>query len=203
MKKIIFFLIIQIFFIINLLAEDSLSIKTFFSNKDIKRVLNGEIVSRMCIKGNASGENTDLKIDIPKTKYANEDFSIYEIIIDEKAFFPYNLKNDSSKLKFYNILTAYSKLKGMQYYSRMRKQIEPFILDSKRIDPDNYSVINDKKYNEIKSKSENYFYQRDNKFGKLKFKSELYNNGNNFIMINTCIQPVSKFLFAINKKEET
>lgn len=202
--KIIIIFLIQILMFVNLCAEGSLSLKTFFSSEEIKKVLDGEIISRMCIKDNASGENTDLKIVIPRTKFADEDFSIYEVVIDEKAFIPYNLEEDSSKLKFYNILTAYSKLKGMKYYSRMRKDIETFILDSKKLDPDDFSPVDDVKYNEIKPGIENYFYQNDNKFGKLKFKSELYNdNENNFIMINTCIQPVSKLFFVINKKDET
>ncbi len=202
-KNIIIFIIIKFLLIINLYSNEPLSEKTFFSDKDIEKVLKNEIVSRMCVKGNASGENTDLQINVPKTKYTNEDFSIYEVIVDEKAFLPYKMEDMSSKLKFYNILTAYSKLKDMQYYTRMRKKTETFIIDSKRINPDNFSEIEDIVYNEIKPKIINYFFQNDNKFGKLKFKSELYNYDDNFVMVNTCIQPVSKFVFVINKKEET
>jgi hypothetical protein len=202
MKKIIVLLLLFLT-AVNFFAENSLSLNTFFNDAELKKVLDGEIVSRMCIKGNASGENTDLEIDIPRTKYADEDFSSYEVVIDEKAFIPYDMENTSSKIKFYNILTAYSKLKGMQYYSRMRKQTETFILKSKRIDPDKNTTIDDVTYNEIKPKIENYFFQTDNKFGKLKFRSDLYNDGNNFVMVNTCIQPVSKLFFVINKKDET
>lgn len=203
MKRIILFFIINILYIFNLYSQSPLSVETFFNSKEIERVLKGEIITRMYIKDNASGENTDLKIDIPNTKYTNEDFSIYEVIVDEKAFIQYKMEDTSSMLKFYNVLTAYSKLKGMQYYTRMRKRKETFILESSKINPKNNSLIPDEIYNEIKPKIENYFLQKDNKFGKLTFKSELYNEGNDFVAINTCIHPISSFVFVINKKEET
>jgi len=203
MKKIILFLIINIVFIFNLYAQALLSIDTFFNDKEIEKVLKGEIITRMYIKDNASGENTDLKIDIPNTKYTNEVFSNYEVIVDEKAFVPYKMEDVPSRLKFYNVLTAYSKLKGMQYYTRMRKRKETFILESSKIDPKNNSSIPDEIYNEIKPKIENYFTQKDNKFGKLTFKSELYNDGNVFVTINTCTHPTSYGIVSINKKNET
>ncbi len=203
MKKIILFFIINILYILNLYTQTPLSVDTFFNNKEIEKVLKGEIITRMYIKDNASGENTDLKIEIPNTKYTNEDFSAYEVIVDEKAFIQYKLEDIPSRLKFYNILTAYSKLKGMQYYTRMRKRKEIFILESSKINPKNNLSIPDEIYDEIKPKIENYFSQKDNKFGKLTFRSELYNEGNNFVIINTCIHPISSFVFVINKKEET
>lgn len=203
MKKFVLFFILNMLFILNLYSQAPLSVEIFFNGKEIERTLKGEIITRMYIKGNASGENTDLKIDIPNTKYIKEDFSTYEVIIDEKAFIPYNMGEMALRLKFYNVLTAYSKLTGMQYYTRMRKRTETFILESSKIDPKKNSSISDEIYNEIKPKIENYFTQKDNKFGKITFKSELYNDGNVFVNINTCTHPLSYGLVTINKKEET
>ena len=46
------------------------------------------------------------------------------------------------------------------------------------------------------------FFQEDNKFGKLFYKSELYNEEDNFILVNTCLEPLTKLIFSINEKEE-
>ena len=90
--------------------------KVFFSTSEMKRVISGDIITRMYLKYNTLGENTHLKIQIPQTNFTIEDFSRYEMITDEKAFIPFDL-NTKSKLRLYNILNAYSRLEGMKYWS--------------------------------------------------------------------------------------
>lgn len=157
----------------------------------------------MYLKYDAVGESTDIEVNIPRTKYTDEDFTIYEMFTDERSFIPYKL-NKESKLKLYNSLTAYSKLKGMKYWNRGEKVAMEFIVDAYRIQsPDDNKKIPDPVYNEIQPKITNYFIQEDNKFGKSVYRSELINDGDNFILNNTCLTPISKFLVTLAKTEES
>jgi hypothetical protein len=181
---------------------NQVELKTFFTSKDIERVKKDEIITRMYIKNNAVGENTDLSINIPSTKYISEDFSVYEMITDEKAFIPYKAENNEQRLKFYNSLTAFSKLAGMNYYSRRIKKIEKMILSCYRIEsPAKTKPLNDIVYTQISEKVNSYFIQKDNKFGKLKYSSELFNEGDNFILINKCFEPIRIGLIISDKEE--
>lgn len=202
MKK--YYLILWIFINLIILAgakDNKLHLNTFYSKEEINRVLKGDIISRMYIKYNAKDENTHLRMVIPATKYVNEDFSIYEASADEKAFVPYKLTNES-KIKLYNILMAFSKLKGMKYYSMTDRKIEQLIINSYRIESfKNTKEISDPNSNKILPKIKNYFLLQDDRFGRLIYKSELYNEGNNFIMINSCEQPL-KSIVVINNANE-
>lgn len=180
-------------------SEESLILSDFFKADELPKVKNGDIIARMYLKHNSVKENTHLSITEPKSKYIDVDLIPYEMICDEKTFFPYNLTQES-KLKLYNTFVSYSKLKGMQYYS-LRK-VHQLIMESYRIkSPKDKHKINDPVYDKIYPKITNYFLQEDNKFGKLIFKSDIYNEGNNFVIVNTCMQPIKKFI-SINKKEE-
>ena len=203
MKKMLLILI-TLFALSFVYAEENLkplTVDTFFSEKDIERTLSGEIVTRMSIKYNAWNENTDNSIYVPSSQYANEDFSIYEMISDEKAFIPYKL-TEESKLNFYNTIVAYSKLQGMKYYSRRIGQVQELMVNCYRVESEkNKKRINDEVFTTIPPKSTNYFFQEDNKFGKLTFRSEVYNEGNSFAIVNTCMQPIT-YLVYVNRKEE-
>jgi hypothetical protein len=200
MKKMIY-----IFFIvllsISLHAKESVDINTFFTEEDLSTINNNKSISRMYIKNNARGENSDKSIKIPRTKYLDEDFSKYEIIADEKGFLSYDL-NKKSKIDFYNTLAGYSKLEGMKYYSRRAGKVEQLIKECFRVESLSGKKHDDIVYTEIKPKVSNMFFQEDNKFGKLFYKSDLYNEGDNFVLINTCLQPLTKLIFSINEKEE-
>ncbi len=183
--------------------NNDLNVKIFFKPDEIEKVLNGEIITRMYVKNDAARENTDQFITIPKTKYADEDFSVYEMITDEKAFLPYELKSEKEKLVFYNTLTAFSKLNGMLYFSRLAGKPQVLIKESYRIaSPDSRKKAGDNIYDKIEPKITSYFMQEDNKLGKLTFKSELVNSGDNFILINTCIDKISKIMFEVSKENE-
>lgn len=186
-----------------MIQADDVAIKTFFTDADIQRVLNGEIVTRQYLKNNATKENTDLEIQIPRTKFADEDFGVYEMITDEKAFYPYKITDEASKLEFYNTLTAFSKLKGGQFYSRKRQQQEEVIHECYRIESSKKKkALEDETYTEIKPELTSYFLQKDSKFGVLTYRSELFNEDNNFVMVNTCTMPIAKLFFKIAGKEE-
>ncbi len=180
-----------------LFAEDDLK-KLLFSGVDLSRINTGEIVSRMFLKFNATNENTDQAITIPKTKYTAIDYSVYESICDEKAFIPYIL-NEKSKLDFYNTFLGFSKLKGADYWTFNGAKKVTFILNSYTIDnPKKRKMIDDATVDSIKDHIVSYYVQEDNKFGKLGFKSELFNEGDNFVTINSTIDPI----FPINRAGE-
>ncbi len=193
---ILFILLIQLFS-----NEKNILLSDVFSKTDLINLENGNFLTRMYVKFNIRGENTDSIINIPKTIYSKEDYSVYEVITDEKVFIPYNL-TEETKLNFYNILTSYSKLEGMVYYSRSDAKVTKLIMKCYRVESLSGNKYNDIKYSKILPKITNMFLQKDNKLGTLIFRSELYNEGNNFIMVNVCIQPISKLFIDINKKEE-
>ena len=185
-----------------LAAQDNvLTNDIFFNDEERAAVTAGDILPQMYVKYNAKNENSVESITIPRTKYNDEDYSVYEVVTDEKFFIPYEL-NDESKLKFYNTLTNYTGLQGMTYYSRRAGKPKLLIKKCYRVK----SVSDEKEpnitYSEIAPHISNLFLQKDNKLGTLYFKNDLYNEGDNFVMINTCIVPISKSIFTINDKNE-
>jgi len=191
MQKLTMISIILLLGLTSLFSSDQLNINDILTNEEADKVFSGEIITRMYLKYNTKNENTDLSILPPKTKYTNEDFSKYEMITDEKAFFPYEIKSEDDKLKFYNNMTAFTKLAGMKYWSRRVKDVEELLLKSHRIaGKKGYFKKDDLKYDQIKPELTSYYVQKDNKFGTLTFKSDLYNEGNNFTMVNTCMEGI-------------
>lgn len=185
-----------------LFATDDVRVETFFNAKERERVLGGEIVTRMYLKYNAVGENTDLSITVPRTKFNDEDFSPYEMITDEKAFLPLE-GTEENRLKLYNTLASFSDLKNMEYWNRGDLKPMVFILDCYRTESQKgNNKIADPVYKEILPRVENFFTQEDNKFGQLTYKSEIFSEGKNFIMVNTCVEALKKYGFPINRKDE-
>lgn len=181
----------------------SIEKEDFFTLDEIKRVDSGEIISRMYVKYDPLNESSDkdLYLKIKKSPFFDRDLKEFDIITDEKGFIPY-LLDDTTKLKFYNLLVSFSLLKGMKYYSRREAKVTELIKDCYRVESLSGEKHNDITYNEIKPKITNMFLQKDNKFGKLIYKSELYNEGNNFILINTNLEPITKFLIPAADKED-
>lgn len=200
MRSFLYF-IFFIFISLNLCSVEQVEIKTFFNEDELNKINNNQILSRMYIKYNVRKENSDNEVVIPRTKYFDEDYKIYEIKADEKGFIPYKL-TDESKLQFYNLLTSYSKLEGMVYYSRRAKKAEELIKECYRVESLSGNKHTDIVYKEIKPKISNMFKQKDNKFGSIYYKSDLYNDGNNFILVNTSLQPITALVFSINNEEE-
>ena len=178
-----------------------LSVSTFFSAEQQAAVVNGDILPQMWVKYNAKNENSVESIAIPRTKYNDEDYSVYEVITDERFFIPYTL-TDESKLSLYNVLTSYTGLKGMQYYSRRAGKESLLIKKCYRVKSVSDEKMPDIIYDNIQPKISNMFLQKDNKLGTLYFKNELFNEGDNFVMVNTCVIPITKALFTINDKNE-
>lgn len=201
MKRLGFILILAAIGL-SFISADELKVETFMNAQQIERVLKGEIVTRMYLKHNAVGENTDLFIPVPRTKYNDEDFSPYEMVTDEKAFIPLE-GTEENRLKLYNTLVSFSKLTNMEYWNRGDLKPMVFILDCYRTETKKgIKRIDDPVYNEIAPKIENYFTQKDNKFGELTYRSELYSEGKNFVLVNTCVESLKKYGIPVNRKEE-
>ncbi|MBN2403311.1 MAG: hypothetical protein JXN64_13065 [Spirochaetes bacterium] len=197
---------IILFIIINVSAhaEKKISTGIFFNKNEIGSVLKGGIITKSFLKynGTVHTPDTDTKIILPDIQYIEKDLASYEMISIEKAFFACELTG-KKKLYVYNILASAAKLSGMQYYSRTDSKIQTLITNSGRIkSPDNKWPVKDILYSTIYPKTISYFSITDNRFGDLTFKSELYNEGENFILKNVCIEPMEKYFISINKKEE-
>ena len=187
---------------LNLYGTEDLTVDTFFGADEINKIsVSGEILSRMFVKFNAKKENTVESITIPRTSYNDEDFSVYEVVTDEKFFIPFDTETRSA-LDFYNTLLSYSGLEGMVYYSRRAGKPEKLIKKSHRVKSISEKREEDIVYNEIKPLVSNLFLQKDNKLGTLYFKNELHSVNNDFVMINTCVVPISKAIFTLNGKNE-
>ena len=200
-------LIIITIFITSISYADSsgqITLPAFFNENEITKLYNGEIITKAFFKNKDPKYtlNTDPDILIPTTRYTHKSLSEYEMICIEKAFFPYNL-TDESKLSFYNILSAYSRLSGMKYFSITEKKIKKLIIKSERIEsPGNKHIKEDIIHSRIVPKQVYYFRISDNRLGNLIFRSEIYNEGDIFIVKNICIHPIKKFFLSVNKKNE-
>lgn len=198
MKKILLLLYIFTFTLVAIYPNEFVKVDEIFSKEEITKVITGEIVVRTYFKTNPANLNTHMQIDIPKTKWTNEDYSKYEILVDEKAFIPYEM-DDKKRLDIYNDLVSYSKLKGMVYYSMNAGKPQELILNSYRVRSESDKrEIEDPVYSQITENITNYFFQEDNKFGKFVFKSDLYNNENSFVLSNVSTQGI----FPLNGKDE-
>ncbi len=199
MRKIFIFIIFIVSF--NLYSFD-IAIDKIFSKIEIEKVIKGEIITRRYMKYNPHKLNTHDKIDIPVTEFTKEDYTIYEVLIDEKAFIPYEIKNEQDLLKIFNIINSVSLAKGMKYYSNRAGAVLEFIVDSYMVDSSNFfKKIEDPVYDKVINKTESFFYQKDNRFGKLLYKKIVYNEDNNFYIITECLDPIV-FVLPLNKKGE-
>ncbi|MFH0974368.1 MAG: DUF6675 family protein [Spirochaetota bacterium] len=185
-------------------AEERISADKFFSKTEKETLRKGNIITKSYLKYNGivHTSGTDAQISFPATGFIGKETAEYEMICIEKAFFPFAL-NDKTKLSIYNTLAAPSKLSGMRYYSKTSGKTGKLITGSQHIDStDMKKPLKDTVYTAISPKTVLYFKTTDNRFGSLLFRSEIYNDGDNFILKNVCIQPMEKYFILINNKEE-
>ncbi len=174
------------------------SISAIFTANDLNRIYSGEIVSRMFVKYNATNENTDEFIAVPETPFTGGNYSEYEVVCDEKAFFPIDI-SQIPPLRMFNLITSYSNLKGAEYWSFNGGRKVVFIEDCYSMQSSrNRQRMADIRQTSLAPQSVFYFMQKDNKFGNMAFKSEIFNAGNSFVMINSTLDPI----FPINSAGE-
>lgn len=200
MKKTAIF--ISLLFVAIFAFAEELSVDMFMTADQIERVKAGEIITRMYIKYNHHGEATDLDLPVPSTSYAPVNYKDYQMITDEKAFLPYEL-NDETKLNFYNTISDANKLTGMKYYSRRVDEIKTLVVKAYPTTKRWMKIKNQQPMTEIKPHISGYFRQRDNKFGLLSFQSDLYNERNNFVLVNTCKTPIPFVCYSDEYKTVT
>jgi hypothetical protein len=179
------------------------SIRTFFTGAEEEKVSNGGIVSISFLFGDKtrSTESAADTIRIPTCSLLR-DYSEYEVLCTEQAFFPIQIM-ESTTLDFLNYIVQYSGLAGLHYYSETDKRIQPEILASTRIlSAEKAQPVADSSYSSVLAECVHYFQIQDNRFGKLRLMSQVFVRGNNFIIRNTSIQPMSKLGFLINRPGE-
>lgn len=187
MKKTAMF--ISLLFIGVCVFAEELTVDMFMTQQQIDRVKSGEIITRMYIKYNHHEEATDLDLPVPSTSYAPVNYKDYQMITDEKAFLPYEL-NDETRLTFYNTISDANKLTGMQYYSRRADEVKTLVVNAYPTTKKWVKIKNQQPMTEILPHITGYFRQKDNKFGLMSFQSDLYNERNNFVLVNTCKTPI-------------
>ena len=102
---------------------------------------------------------------------------------------PYEL-NDETKLTFYNTISDANKLTGMQYYSRRADEVKTLVINAYPTTKRWMKIKDLQPMTEIQPHITGYFRQKDNKFGLMSFQADLYNERNNFVMVNTCKTPI-------------
>ena len=168
-----------------------ISLKAFFTDNEIKFVLNGEFLTAITLKGKGNASSGPVENTIPaKNGYFNAAISEFDMIAIDKGFFNME-ENDQNRDRIYRLLTNFSHLKGMEYYSQTDKGKEALILKSYKIDSSENFISTSKKLN-IPEKTISHFAIQDNRLGLLTFKSELIFDGENFIINNTLSKAVTK-----------
>ena len=204
MKKLYFviiFLSFALFIFSNEYDNENLSsyfenlIDILFSKEEQLKMTDGKFISRMFAKHNPKQENTHSSINIPITKWTPKELSNYEIIIDDKVFFNYDIKNmtEEKKLDSLNYLVSYSKLKDIIFYSKSSKKNEILLKKSCRVD-NNDKELEDIKYDRLLPYIKNRSFQKDARLGETYFTSEVYNYKNNFVVVNSSDRPIFKAL---------
>lgn len=181
---------------------EELTVNMFMTEQEIDRVKSGEIITRMYIKYNHHEEATDLDLPVPSTSYAPVNYKNYQMITDEKAFLPYEL-NEKTKMTFYNTISDASKLAGMQYYSRRVDEVKTLVINAYPTTKKWVKIKDQQPLTEIQPHITGYFRQKDNKFGLLSFESDLYNERNNFVLVNTCKTPIPLVCYSDEYKTIT
>ena len=170
-----------------------------FTHEETMKILQGRIITDVFLKHGkrlSTEENRGAVVRIPVTTHTPEKLNNFDMITVEKLFLPYDLdKRPASDL--YRTLLSCNKLAGMKYYSHRAGGVKPFILKSAPVSGD---ITETRVPFKTLPYTRGIFRIKDNKFGEILFKSELFCRGNDFILVNTCTGPVSKFMIELVDK---
>jgi hypothetical protein len=170
-----------------------------------KAIVEGKILTTVFLKnhGTYSNHSQSDSIEALTLPYSETtDYSAYEMLAVEKAFIPFDLDTENF-LSLFNSLTAYAQLAGINYYSRMDKKLQPYILSSYRIkSPKNDVPVDDDKHDSIPAEYTAYFTIEDNRFGKLLMRSKVLTQNNNIVIRNRTLEPMARLFIPINNTGE-
>ncbi len=178
-----------------LYSSPEISLNSFFSTNEVKLALSGEFLTSVTLKGKGEVHSGGVE-NLSPAKNGYISASDYDMAAVEKGFF---LMEGSSmnRLKIYKLLTDYSSLKGMNYYSKSEGKNIPLVLDSYKIQSSDDYVKENIKDKNIPVSAISHFAIKDNRLGLLNFKNEFISSGENFISINTSTGNSSKFGMSI------
>jgi len=180
------------------------SLQVFFSPREMKLLREGAIITRSRVKKGTivMTEGTEGKIHIPVTNLIPASLNDFDLLAEEKAFFPL-VTGKNEPLALSNMLFAFSRLRGMKYYSKTGGVIETLIIQSRRISsPESTAAVPDPSYGDIREKRMHYFMFQDNRFGNQRFRSELISNGSDFILKNISLEAMRKYGMLVNNAGE-
>jgi len=186
--------VIALSFILSAVYSSSgISLKSFFTDNEIRLAVNGEFLTSVALKGKGNVSSAGIEITSPvQNSYITASFSGFDMVAVEKGFF-YMDNSGANRLKIYRALTDFYSLKGMIYYSKTQGTTSNLVLDSYRIQsPDDY-VRYSPEDKSIPESSFSHFAARDNRLGLVTFASELVSKGDDFIMINSSTGTSTKF----------
>jgi len=178
-------------------AGNSWDKEDFFTSDDLQKMERGEWISRMYVKFDKRNENSHNPVVIKMPSSIPLDYSDYEVLISDMGFIPMNNPD-----KMPELLTSFSQLTGMKYYSRSKGDVKALVKSSFRTDKPGGKKKADKAPKKSFTESVSFFKQKDNKFGTLNYRSELRRDGNNYYQRNICVDAVKKMMIRVNNKEE-
>jgi len=179
------------------------AVRVFFTAGERASVKKGAIISRATLAG---GEGFNLpaeaSIILPRSRHIPRELSGYEMLAEERAFFPYAM-NPPRALSLYNSLFAFSKFAGIRYYSRTDRKLLTYILSSSRIaSPGGGGALPDPVYGVVEPRRSCHFAIRDNRFGDITFSHEVLADGDTFVVKSVCVHQLRKMGFTIAGAEE-
>ncbi len=182
--------------------DDEGGIDAFFSAEEKNAVKNGDIITRAEVKGGGGYNLRGRTLALPGSSLVPSSLRYYEVLAEERAFMPFDISG-TGHLKFYNGLFAYSRFKGLKYYSRTDKRFQPYILESGRVSgPESPSLLADPVYTAPAPRRAVYFRIRDNRFGDMMFLSEVVHRGEDFLISSSTTKPLSKMGVPIARAGE-
>ncbi len=196
-KYLIAFIVALVF---SVYIPEGYSFGNFFSPTERKAMLQGKIVSRTTVYGKTivSG-GKKVSVRPPSCRFLPEDIAKYEILAEERAFFPLPPARDHRKC-LYDAMVSFEKMKGMKYYSTGSGKPKTLILDSSLISD---GTAGEKSKSDAKKKLTHFYRIKDNRFGWQSFKQNIFNAGNSFIAFSKSLQPMKRFGSTINYAGES
>lgn len=185
--------VLSVFISTMLFSDSAVSIKSFFTENEVKLAVGGIFLTSVSLKGKGHVSSEGVEKTVPaQNSYIDTASSGYTMVGIEKGFFFLDGSN-SNRNRIYRSLTDFSGLRGMSYFSQTQGENTALVLESYRIGSHDDYIKENIRDKSIPERAVRYFGIKDNRLGLLKFKSELVADSGNFIMINTLTESVSRF----------
>jgi hypothetical protein len=183
--------------------DKSLNVHTFFSSEDVSAVKRGIPVTRAMVKAKETvvSGSSKRELIIPDSPFISGDFKKYELIMEEKAYFP--LKKGMSRKDVYNSFFSYSHLSKTKYYSRTEDTVQQLVLSATGLKNRGKTAMADPRYDAVNKQVKHYFMFSDNRFGDQFYEQIVLAENNGFISSCQSTAKMTKYGLTVNNAGES